>query len=317
MLQLDEEARGYFQHQLDCYGVFCGVDVLSYSILPNHLYLMVQVREEEMLSDDQLMHRLRAIYKPDRVDLERQLLKDAREANDEELANELRRKFTHRMWSISVFMKELQLHFTKWFNETHERCGKLWESLFRSTVVSDQNGEMRALAAYIELAAVREKLVKHPKDYPFTNFASAMEGNERARLGVQITLGAKHLSWKNLSNRFLHWLYLNCGKEAKGTSGASKRYAHRVKTEILEHRSERELAACYAEVQRGDTDNPLLMGALRLMGHALDAYLNGYLVVYQSRGMEEEVHRMSVLRLKLENYQLHYDAKELDGERFS
>jgi len=50
-------------------------------------------------------------------------------------AEELKAKFTCRMYDISEFMKGVKQRFSTWFNKKNERVGTLWESRFKSVLV--------------------------------------------------------------------------------------------------------------------------------------------------------------------------------------
>jgi putative transposase len=119
-----------------------------------------------------------------------------------------------RMGELSAFMKELKQRFSRWYNQTHQRCGTLWAERFRSVLVQDDSEAARTVALYIDLNALRAGLVTDPKDYRWCGYGEAAAGNELARAGLLRAMGQS--SWGGGGAEYRRMLYL-----AAGTAGAA------------------------------------------------------------------------------------------------
>ena len=94
---------------------FSGCRVLSYCVMSNHFHLQLEVppMPEGGISDEEFLRRLSALYGEAFVAAVAKELADARAAGREELAEEIRRRFTYRMHDLSEFMKTLLQRFTR------------------------------------------------------------------------------------------------------------------------------------------------------------------------------------------------------------
>jgi len=160
------------------YEFFCGVKVLSYCIMTNHLHLLVEVPPKKKgasveISDDELLARLKRLYSPEAYRDAKWMLEHLREGESQSAAEEFKAKFTCRMHDVSEFMKGVKQNFSRWFNRTHNRVGTLWESRFKSVVVED-GFALRVMSIYIDLNPVRAGMVEKPEDYKWSSYGEAM-----------------------------------------------------------------------------------------------------------------------------------------------
>ena len=72
--------------------------------------------------------------------------------------------FSHRIFDISEFMRNVEGLFSTWYNETFNRRGSFWADRFKSTLLTDM-GAVRDCVLYVDLNAVRAGLVERPEDY--------------------------------------------------------------------------------------------------------------------------------------------------------
>lgn len=184
---LHEGARERFVRRLWPLAAFCGVEVLTYCVMPNHFHLLVRVPAPAPLSDAQLLARLEAFYGGRGV-----LVAVARQAmaTQGRLPEALRRGLEARLGDVSVFLKELKQRFSRWYNRQAGRSGTLWAERFKSVLVEDQAGAVATVAAYIDLNPVRAGLVEDPQDYRFSGYGAAVGGDGRARAGLLSVAGA-------------------------------------------------------------------------------------------------------------------------------
>ncbi len=176
-----------FVEILRAYEEFCGVQMLTFCIMSNHVHVLVHVpKPPERMPDDAELVRLvrRAELSYPASDLERQLA-DMRRAGDDVGAERLRWRFLRRMWNLASFMQGVKQRFSQWFNGRNDRVGTLWEGRFKSVLVEGTGQTLSTMAAYIDLNPVRAGLVKDPADYRWSGYAEAVVGRKLARLGLK------------------------------------------------------------------------------------------------------------------------------------
>jgi len=172
-----------FRTLMRMYENFSGCRVLAYCLMSNHFHILLEVppMPENGLSDDELLRRLRALYSKARVREVAEELAGCRERGDDfgrREAARIHRSFTYRMHDLSEFMRGMTQRFTRWFNRTHQRKGRLWEDRFRSVIV-ESGTAARTMAAYIDLNPVRAGIAAEPADYRWSSCGEAVGGGSR------------------------------------------------------------------------------------------------------------------------------------------
>jgi len=182
---------------------FCGIQILTYCVMTNHVHILARIPEPTVIPDPVLIQRAIALYGP-RGNLVRLL----REGLDRQgkIPDDLRQHLTERMGDVSVFMKELKQRFSKYYNRQTGRFGTLWAERFKSVLVEDQPEALGNVAAYIDLNPVRATLAKDPKDYRWSGYGEAMGGNRKAREGV--CLIEHQDTWRKAAAAYRKLLYL-------------------------------------------------------------------------------------------------------------
>ena len=195
-----------FRRMMWAQAEFCGVDIIGYCLMSNHIHLLVKVPEEILLDDRTLLSRVSRFYGVTN-ELTKRL--GLLLANTGSIPSDLRNSLLARMGDISVFNKELKQRFSAWYNRKQKRFGTLWAERFRSTIVEGVAETMLIVAAYIDLNPVRAGLVKDPKDYRFCGYAEALAGNQQSRAGIM----SFHQSgtWQRISSCYREYLFVKGG----------------------------------------------------------------------------------------------------------
>ena len=209
-------------------AAFCGVDILTYCIMPNHFHILVRVPAEVVLDDRQLVNRLRRFYGEHLPPAFQAVLKAFKKSG--KLSEDFRAQCLRRMGDISAFMKELKQRFSRWYNALHERHGTLWSERFKSTVVQNQPGALTPFAAYVDLNPVRAGMVEDPRDYRFCGYTEALSGGQEARAGLQLFLQGG--SWKESLKLYRQYLFVRAGKA--GQAGKQVLEAERIRQVLKE-----------------------------------------------------------------------------------
>jgi REP element-mobilizing transposase RayT len=194
----DDPAKETLRRQLRQIADFCGVTVLTYTILSNHFHVLLRIPQATPVSDAELLRRYSVLYpKPTRFQQARlEVVQTWLTTGDPE--GELwRKRQLSVMGDVSQFMKLLKQRFSVWFNHTHNRFGTLWSERFKSVLVEPNEKVVETMAAYIDLNAVRARLVSDPKDYRFCGYGEAVSGGEAARAGLRQIHGGETLpAWE-------------------------------------------------------------------------------------------------------------------------
>ncbi len=181
---------------------FCGVEVLTYAVMSNHVHLVVRVPVKDsmeaaagvdgaagisagagadaLVSNAEVLRRYGVLYgKSAMQEAERNLA----EASDE-IWQAFRMKYVPLMHDLSWFMRLLKQRFARWYNAFHETFGTLWAERFTSVIVEGEGEALLATCAYVDLNPVRAKLVSDPKEYRWSGYGEAVGGLAKARTGL-------------------------------------------------------------------------------------------------------------------------------------
>ena len=208
-------------------AAFGGLQVISFTIMTNHLHILIHVPERQDVPDNELLKRLRFIYTDRAVDIIDKQLQDYRLQGNNDGASVLKKRFTYRMYDISEFFKALKQQFSQYYNTREGRCGPLWEQRFKSILVEGSEDALLTIAAYIDLNPVRAGMVADPKDYRYSSYGSAIGGNDEARHGLchlmRAALGGDTLSWGEAQPEYRQRLYVNGGQKGLDPEGRTIR----------------------------------------------------------------------------------------------
>lgn len=165
-----EKESAYFLDLLGGLEAFSGIQVLSYCVMSNHFHLLLHVPPRPgKIPDDEVLRRMRYVCSG-RVmaGIEKELKAGSEGAvhPEEDLLDRQRR----RMFDLSEFMKDLQVRFSRFYNENHDRRGTLWENRYRIILVDEDREAVSQVASWIELNPVRAGLANHPGNYRWSSF---------------------------------------------------------------------------------------------------------------------------------------------------
>lgn len=141
-----------------------------------------------VLEEKEFFQRLKALYSDAAIGGIEKELQRAREVEHWAEVSRIFERYTYRMNDLSQFMKNLLQRFTRWFNRSQDRSGRLWEERFKSVIVEDGTAS-RTVAAYIDLNPVRAGIVEDPAEYRWSSYGEAMGGGKKARAGLVRALG--------------------------------------------------------------------------------------------------------------------------------
>jgi REP element-mobilizing transposase RayT len=202
----DAVAKEVLRRQIWQVADYCGVQVVTYTVMSNHFHVLLIVPRQEPVADTELLRRYKVLYpKPTKYQAARLEAIESELASNGPAAIAWRRRQLALMGDVSQFMKLVKQRFSIWFNKTHRRFGTLWAERFKSTLLDPQGQLRRTIAVYIELNAVRAGLVTDPKDYRFCGYAEAVAGNVVAQEGIRLVSGNR--SWDEAQADYREFIF--------------------------------------------------------------------------------------------------------------
>lgn len=79
--------------------------------------------------------------------------------------------------SVSKTLQSLGRNYVQYFNNSYGHIGTLWEGRYRATIL-DSKTYLLLCSRFIETHAVREGLVKHPRDYYWSSYGYNAQGED-------------------------------------------------------------------------------------------------------------------------------------------
>jgi len=179
----DDVAKEILRRQIWQVADYCGVQILTYTVMDNHFHVVLRVPQMTPVSDAELLRRYHVLYpKPTRYQTARLEVISAQLATNGPDAVEWRKRQLRLMGDLSQFMKLLKQRFSIWFNRSHRRFGTLWAERFKSILIGP--GALEPLVTYVDLNCVRAGITRDPKNYRFCGYAEAVAGVAAARVGL-------------------------------------------------------------------------------------------------------------------------------------
>lgn len=143
---LGEAEKEVMRRQIWLVAERCGIKVLTYVVMTNHVHVVVYAPKRVPLPDQEILRRYALVHSGG-SDWEQRALDElqAMLAADGEEAAQWRAREMRLMCDISAYMKLLKQRFSIWYNKAHNRFGTLWAERFRS--VQLEPGEVVARIA--------------------------------------------------------------------------------------------------------------------------------------------------------------------------
>ena len=204
-MMFGEDDKTHIVDQILWMAEFCGMEVNTYSVMTNHIHILLHVLPKRELADDELAARVAALYGHDRAGKCRTdwaaYRRDGGKAAMERLEEE-RGAYLRRMGDLSKYMKELKQWISRDYNKKSGRIGTLWEDRFWSNLLEDSATVLTKVAYYIDCNAVRAGIVGQPEDYKWCGYAQAHAGRKVAQKGLAGIFRGEELDWAEAERRY-------------------------------------------------------------------------------------------------------------------
>lgn len=222
---LDDDAKGFFLYLVKLLSRVYFTRVATFTIMSNHFHLIVQMRGNEEISDDDLKRRFHIYYN------EGKPKKWWRKFHKKDAAH-LRERFG----DISCFVQDLKQRFSRWYNRKTDGHGHIWSERFKSVILEDSQA-LLACMVYVELNPLRAGIVEKPEDYRFSGISHILTRGKASNwldyssLSSVLSIydGVKEdRPVKKVLKRYLELIYKAGMIEKPGTANISEKTAERM-----------------------------------------------------------------------------------------
>ncbi len=194
------------------------VDVLGFCCMDNHFHLLIRMHSDSAFTDEEIKERFENFHGDSG---------DGKTFSDDQIPY-LRNKLS----SLSEFVREIKLGFSRFYNKRHKRRGFFWGGRFKSVVVEDGETLINCLA-YIDLNPVRAGIVMKPEDYRWNSIGYHLQtGNKDDFLSLDF--GLKVFGVLDADERLREYK-----KFIYETGAMTKKRGQQIKQEVLEKEREK------------------------------------------------------------------------------
>jgi len=148
----------------------------------NHFHILVKMFPEYKFTDEDIQKRYEAFYGDERT-----------------FAAGWIPSLREKLSSLSEFVREIKVGFTRYYNNRHNRRGYFWGDRFKSVIVEKEETLINCLA-YIDLNPLRAGIVSRPEDYRWNSLGYHVQTNNRDNF-LSTDFGLKEFNVKSEKER--------------------------------------------------------------------------------------------------------------------
>lgn len=187
---LTEDVKVMFMKILRRTEYFSGVKVVNYCVMDNHFHLLLEVPERLDVDDASLDDRITVLYGAKKANSIFHRWKELNDIGSQMVVEKERDAFRKRMFDLSEFMKTFKQRFSLWYCTNHGNLeGTIWQGPFHSVLVEGQHDALAAISAYITLNPVRAGIVENARDYAWSGYGAAANGDRAAKIALLSAYG--------------------------------------------------------------------------------------------------------------------------------
>jgi len=166
-------------------------EIPGFCLMGNHFHLLVKMQPQSDFSNENIKTRCERFYE-----------------KDYRFPEGKRSHFRAKLASLSEFVSDIKVNFTRHYNRQHNRRGFFWDSRFKSVIVESGEPLMNCLA-YIDLNPLRAGIVQKPEEYRWSSLGYHVQtGNKDNFLSTDFGLKEFNLrSKKEMVRRYRRYIY--------------------------------------------------------------------------------------------------------------
>ena len=136
-------------------------EILGFCLMGNHFHLLVKMLPESDFSDSDVKKRCEDFYGEafvfpvDNIPF-----------------------YRTKLSSLSEFVRDVKVNFTRYFNKRHQRRGYFWGDRFKSVIV-DKGETLVNCLAYIDLNPLRAGITNRPEEYRWSSIGYHMQTDNK------------------------------------------------------------------------------------------------------------------------------------------
>ena len=157
-------------------------EILGFCLMGNHFHLLVKMLPGSDFSDEDVTKRCQQHYGDEYTFPEGQLP-----------------HFRLKLASLSEFVRDIKVNFTRYYNKLHNRRGYFWGDRFKSVIV-DKGETLVNCLAYIDLNPLRAGIIKRPEEYRWSSIGYHMQTNNKDKF-LSTDFGFKEFNVKSETER--------------------------------------------------------------------------------------------------------------------
>lgn len=136
-------------------------EILGFCLMGNHFHLLVKMLPEKDFSNTEIKRRCQTFYGKNYIFPEGHLP-----------------HFRLKLASLSEFVRDIKVNFTRYYNRRHNRRGYFWGDRFKSVIV-DKGETLVNCLAYIDLNPLRAGIVKKPEEYRWSSIGYHLQTDNK------------------------------------------------------------------------------------------------------------------------------------------
>ena len=196
-----EHRREWIRERLEFLASVFGIDCLTYTVLSNHLHVILRSRPDIVngWSDEEVAKRWCRLF-PKRRDKKGSPL-DPTDAELGMILNVPTRlaQVRERLSDISWWMRCTAENIARRANKEEQASGRFWQGRYRAQLILDE-ASLLACAAYVDLNPVRAALAKTPEESEFTGAKDRID-DLKERSSVQSKQPKQTHQWERSRRR--------------------------------------------------------------------------------------------------------------------
>jgi REP element-mobilizing transposase RayT len=181
-LPISDVENDYLLGLIKRYSALYFTEILGFCLMNNHFHLLVKMFPGDRYTDEDIKKRFEMFYG------------DSRIFGDGQIPY-LREKLS----SLSEFVREIKVNFSRFYNKRHNRRGYFWGDRFKSVIVEKGETLVNCLA-YIDLNPVRAGIVKRPEEYRWSSIGYHIQTNNKDKF-LSTDFGLKEFNVKSEKER--------------------------------------------------------------------------------------------------------------------
>ncbi|MEN8246525.1 MAG: transposase [Thermodesulfobacteriota bacterium] len=157
-------------------------EILGFCLMGNHFHLLVKMLPDSDFSDADIKKRCQWFYGEEYV-----------------FPVDNMSYFRTKLSSLSEFVRDIKVNFTRYYNKRNKRRGYFWGDRFKSVIV-DKGETLVNCLAYIDLNPLRAGITKRPEEYRWSSIGYHMQTNNKDKF-LSTDFGFKEFNVNNEKER--------------------------------------------------------------------------------------------------------------------